>query len=227
VKRILSLAVFVLLSVVIIPPITAQTDSNPESNISKVHLKVIIDDGGQKSGFEKIYPNMDALAKDQQLDSLGINLQTINTDHISVIYDDSLDSKTDNNKKVVIIRKRVNESSDTIKTQIWVEKSSSKDNAHKGKNKTITIITEEDVNRDGRDESVKSEEEIIIDDDSHYTITIKKDKSGEEMEVTVKDENSDRKTTEIKKEINEEINVTVDENGEKHIEIRIKKEKTN
>lgn len=226
-KKFLSLITHLLISIIIISPSMAQTDAKQVSDISKVHLKVIIDDGGQKSSFEKTYQDINALAKDKQLDSLGINMQTINADLISISYEDSLHKNADKDKKIIIVSNKKGEPSDSTITHVWVEKSSSKHEIHKGKNKTITIIAEEDVNKNVDDKSSESEEKIIIDGDSNYTITIEKDKSNEKMKVIVKDDDSDKNTTINEEEINQEINVTVDENGEKNIEIRIKKEKTN
>ncbi len=229
-KKNLFVVSFLYLSIIIISAATAQTtDSEHKSDDSKIHLKVYVDEDGKKTHFEKTYPNMDALKKDEELDLLGIDLHMTDADHIKVVHDDS----SEGNQNVFIIKKGAGEPSDSSRTPIWIEKSSTNHEIHEGKNKTITITVEEEVHEHDKNESTESENKIIIDGDENYTITIKKNGSGKKMKVIVIDEDSDddgtpcKDDTQHKEEINEEINIKVDENGEKHIEIHIKKEKSN
>jgi len=80
-KKNLFVVGFLYLFIMIISAATAQTtELEQKSDNSKIHLKVCVDEDGKKTHFEKTYPNMDALKKDAELDSLGIDLHMDDAD---------------------------------------------------------------------------------------------------------------------------------------------------
>jgi len=169
----------------------------------RVHLKVTKEENGQKSVFEKIYPTMEDLKSDEDLqrfDSLVDHWANDNK-HVSIHGSDEI---SDGNKKV-IIKKKIDGDNEFI----WI---SDEDETINEKSKHIII------EKNGDDEEViqiKGEKVIKIKSDGEEKVyTITSESEGDHKMVWIEEDGN-------KTEFTEENIKKMSENGE-HAEVEKK-----
>lgn len=178
------------------------TFSNDEG---KVHLKVIKEENGQKSVFEKSYDNMEALKSDDELKAFDLLIQEWTNDR--GLHTHSFDVTKGDGKKI-IIKKKMGDGDDLT----WVTKGDDSDGE-----KHIIIKKKGDD-----DEVIEIKEAKVIEIDSEegkQTFTIKIDEEGEHNMVWVNEDGDVTKLTDEK--IDELIQKHNDEGEEIHIKKKI------